>query len=411
MPEYTNRRITNVENDRGLLLFKRLNHVKVVSDFIRELNNAIDQGYKSIDIDFRSVSNQFFPCAIVPISGIIEELKSRNFEVEVLHHPLTRKMGIEQPETYSGDDSHIFNRVWKFDKTNYAMLGNDFIRGLTKEDQFSPNALTFIDWALNEVIDNVLNHSGKDCGLVMGQIHPSSKHISFCVFDSGMGMKASFLAGGLYKPRTQADAISMAIQEGVTSDKSKGQGNGLFGLHSLVKQGDGRLNITSGYGGYSYQNNNCRTYDNLPSFRKLNRFTTIDFIIDYAADYSVENVLQFNGKPYKPTCLRIEKMEDERGNIPFKIRELGDGTGTRSAAIRIKNQIMNILSEEPRNIILDFEGIGTISSSYSDELIAKLLVDLGLFQFNQLIRIRNLNETQQTILQRSVIQRIIDNYK
>ena len=49
-----------------------------------------------------------------------------------------------------------------------------------------------------------------------------------------------------------------------------------------------------------------------------------------------------------------------------------------------------------------------MSSSFADELIAKLLLELGLFQFNNLIKLRGLDVEQQNILQRSVIQRLVD---
>lgn len=49
-----------------------------------------------------------------------------------------------------------------------------------------------------------------------------------------------------------------------------------------------------------------------------------------------------------------------------------------------------------------------MSSSFADELIAKLLLELGLFQFNNLIKLRGLDMEQQNILQRSMIQRLVD---
>ena len=61
--------------------------------------------------------------------------------------------------------------------------------------------------------------------------------------------------------------------------------------------------------------------------------------------------------------------------------------------------------------ILDFEGVSLVTSSFIDELVAKLLVDLGLFQFNQRIKLANMTSLLQQTLQKSVIQRIIEEYK
>lgn len=404
------RKIINVENKKNIVKVYNLNHIKVVSDFIRILNTIFEQGYEDIIIDFSEVKNGQYPCAIVPISGLIEEMRNQGVKIKVSDNPQTEAMGVAHPLFYEKGEKSIFSRVWKFDKTNNPIIVEDFITELTKVDSFPKNVIVLTEWVLNEVIDNVINHSGKDGGYVMGQVHPSTKHITFCIFDNGIGIKESFIQGGLHSPKNQADAISLAIKEGVTSDKSKGQGNGLFGLHSMVSNGDGKLNIVSGSGSYCYYRNIPTFFKSFPILKNRDGCTTIDFMIDYSQDYYVENVLTFNGKPYKPINLRIENMEDDRGNILFKIKELGEGTGTRMSATRLKNQIMNILNEEPKNIVLDFSDIGVISSSYADELIAKLLLELGLFQFNQLIRLRHLNETQQTILQRSVIQRFVDVY-
>ena len=88
--------------------------------------------------------------------------------------------------------------------------------------------------------------------------------------------------------------------------------------------------------------------------------------------------------------------------------ERSEGTGTRDSAIRVKNEVINILSEEQKPIVLDFSGVAVISSSFADELLAKLFLRLGLFQFNNLIKIRGLDASQQNILQRSVLQRIME---
>ena len=81
------------------------------------------------------------------------------------------------------------------------------------------------------------------------------------------------------------------------------------------------------------------------------------------------------------------------------------------AAERIKNELLNILTEEVRPIILDFSGVTVISSSFADELIAKLLSKLGLYQFNKIFRLEGLNDSQQLLLHRSVLQRLAQEYQ
>ena len=404
-------KILNIQYENKLFKFKFLNHPKVVTDFISILNQEIANGTNNIALDFAQVSKQYFPSVIVPIVGIIDSLEKEGIRVEIQNWAHLGNRNIFKPILFSSkEDNPLLNIVWRFNDSNIYSLNDSIFEELEKLDVFPKGVLPLASWSLNEVMDNVLNHSGASEGFVMAQLHRKTKHIAFCVYDTGIGIMNSFRNGGLYSPHSQVEAIMLSIQEGVTSNRNKGQGNGLFGLHSLSKQGDGRLIITSGDSSYFYIGNSPKTYSKLSSYKNTNEHTGIDFLIDYSKEMDVEEVLTFRSLKYKPTNLRLENMEDERGNILIKVKEIVEGTGTRSAALKLKNRIMNILNENPQNIILDFENVNVISSSYADELIAKLLIELGLFQFNQLIRLRNLNSDMQTILQRSVIQRIIDSF-
>lgn len=69
---------------------------------------------------------------------------------------------------------------------------------------------------------------------------------------------------------------------------------------------------------------------------------------------------------------------------------------------------MNILEKKPQKIIIDFFGTNVISSSYADELIARLFVTLGLFQFMELISLKNLDYSKQVIIQKAIYQRVQD---
>ena len=74
---------------------------------------------------------------------------------------------------------------------------------------------------------------------------------------------------------------------------------------------------------------------------------------------------------------------------------MAEGTGTRESALRLKNQIINSIKEQNKCAIIDFEGINVVSSSFIDELIAKLFIDLGLFQFNRRISLRGMSPLLQ----------------
>lgn len=279
---------------------------------------------------------------------------------------------------------------------------------LRKEDRFPEGTITSLMWSLNEVMDNVLIHSNSEYGYVMGQIHKSTKKIAFTVCDYGRGIFNSLRESQLHKPKTAIDAITLAIQEEVTRDSNVGQGNGLFGLHSIISQGNGTLEIVSSGASYKTMGGKTSTHNYLPRRSSNTPGTIVDFQINYGNDISLDNALKFRGKDYTITNLYIENFDDDKGHNFYSVKDHSGGTGTRESALRIKNEIMNLIKESRKPVILDFKEVAVVSSSFADELIAKLLLELGLFQFNNLIILRGMNTQEQNILQRSVIQRLLD---
>src|SRR5207302_835688 len=73
----------------------------------------------------------------------------------------------------------------------------------------------------------------------------ASGFIYASIADSGIGIYKS-LRESVFAPKSEIDAITLAIREGVTRDSGVGQGNGLWGLARLVEQNGGSLTITSG---------------------------------------------------------------------------------------------------------------------------------------------------------------------
>lgn len=394
-------------NDK--IWFYKLNHHMVISKFLKGIRRAICEGIKNFYLDLSQVDAQVFPNVAVPLSAILAYYTSQGIQFNYINMPkFIDNMNLPTPKTYTKGEP-ILNKVWEFASEDVGNIVDTYIEQLSFQDNYPKGFLAATEWALNEVMDNVIQHSNVSTGYVMGQVHPTTQHVAFTVFDMGQGIFNSFKNSN-HSPRNAVDAITLALQESVTRDKKIGQGNGLFGLSSLMKQGDSRLKITSGRGYYSYMYGESKTYDKCPIISEDISMTTIDFMLDYSNNISIENALIFNGQIYTPISLRIENMENIDGNIRILIKEESNGTGTRQAAMRIKNKILNILSEEPKNIILDFSGVSVISSSYADELLAKLFCNLGLFQFNRIIQIEGLTEEQQLILQRSVIQRIIEDF-
>lgn len=402
------RKKNDVTQQDAIISAKGLKRPKAVSEFLHGLNAAINKGYKEIILDFKDGS--YFPNAVTPIAGIIQYYtvnKNITFKLKQTNVKAVNQTNMLNPRIYD-EQQNILGKVWKFDSFRKAEeMVDAYMVELKKSDRFPEGTIKALQWSLNEVMDNVINHSNVGFGYVMGQIHTSSKRIAFTVFDVGQGILKSF-EGSEHHPKDSIDAITLAIKEAVTSDKDKGQGNGLFGLHSIIKQGNGNLVITSGQGCFMYIDGESRTYHGIPQISKDAPATIVDFQLDYSSDVRLDKALLINGKEYKIVDWQYENMLDDEERVVYSIKDHSEGTGTRDAAKRTQNEIMNILSNKPKKLILDFSGVPVISSSFADELIAKLILELGIFHFNNLITLRGMDYTNQNILQRSVIQRLIE---
>lgn len=399
-----------VRRDSTIIIYD-LKRNKAVGDFLRVLKEGINRGYTRFSLCIPE-SIAFFPNVVTPIVGMIEYYRDR-YSIEFNYSEGHSGINIESlfsSQDYDERSYSILNKVWRFSSSiQVAHLVDDFVSELRKGAVFQKSVLNSIEWSLNEVMDNVLQHSDAGTGYVMGQLHSINEQVAFTVYDCGRGMYNSF-KGSEHHPRNDIDAITLAIRESVTRDKSIGQGNGLFGLHSIVQQGAGRLRITSGRGAYMYNNGNVTTFESIPTIDRERASTTVEFQLKYSSDVSLDKALKFHGVPYQLTNLWLENLENELGEVRYVIKDHAEGTGTRPSAVRVRNEILNIIQETPKQVVIDFSGVAVISSSFADELIAKLLTQLGLYQFNQIIRLTGLDFSQQNILHRSVVQRMLEDY-
>ncbi len=91
------------------------------------------------------------------------------------------------------------------------------------------------EWSINEITDNVLVHTQSNIGgLVQAStLQKTQKRVEFVVADAGAGIPQT-LKNSHPEINSDADALDQAIREGVTRDKSLGQGNGLYGSYTMM---------------------------------------------------------------------------------------------------------------------------------------------------------------------------------
>ncbi|MDR2849929.1 MAG: STAS-like domain-containing protein, partial [Verrucomicrobiota bacterium] len=301
---------------------------------------------------------------------------------------------------------HTFlDRVWAFsDFEQVGQLVNGLVNDLEARTQFKDGVLGGIEWCLNEVMDNVLRHSAParpPLGYVIAQVHRS--RVAICVSDVGQGLLNS-LATFARKPKDDGEAIRLSVREGVTRDAAAGQGNGLWGLHNIVRDNGGLLTITSGSCSVTWTPDDCQAYGPHLFADRANRGTTVDFQINAQRRISWKNVL--NG--HVPLRRNLDIREDEYDCQRFLIKDQPGRTSTRLAGQHLFNRILNTCVDTSQRVTLDFSDVQMVASSYADEVVGKLAVKLGFTDFNQRILLRNMNETVEVIINQAVEKRIAE---
>ena len=299
-----------------------------------------------------------------------------------------------------------FGRVWRFDKNTdeQGIIVNAMVLALTKSARLAKGIKQGFEWCLNEVMDNVLNHScphGQASGYVMVQYLEDENRLKACVFDTGIGLFASF-AGSRFSPVDSAEAIRLAVQRNVTN--GNGQGNGLWGLHELVKLGrSGRLHIRTGNAEYLFEPSTGR--ENVRGCEPLSGYegtTLVDFQIVCSDAASMEDVF---GGPMYSADLWQERRELSDGAIDIRVTEVVPSFGSRQSAGEVRRLVENIIDADGKRVVVDFTGIETCSSSFVDELIGKLLERYGFAGFSERIGIRGLQGFTATLVEHSIGQR------
>ena len=371
---------------------------------------AIRSSQEPLEVEL--VNSDFCPNRVVPILAMLDVFRSsKKGQVTV---SVSLETGEQALLGFNGGNMRLdesiqrpFGRVWRFDNGDELnLIVNAVELELNKTVHLAKGVKLCFTWCLNEVMDNVLNHSaavGNVPGYVMVQYVSDEKLLKVCVFDMGIGLKASF-EGSKYSPKTDEEAIQLAVQENVTS--GKGQGNGLYGLKRLVGQSPmGKLHIKSGSGEYLYNpQNNVESARQCSPLVGVSGSTMVDFQIVCDGELSFERA--FPGSQGQ-VDLWIESNETESGAVRVKVLDIVNGCGTRESGKEVRTVIENLVEADKRKVVIDFEGVETCSSAFVDEIVGKLLEKYGFSAFIQMISMTNVHGVVALLLNHSVRQRLI----
>jgi anti-sigma regulatory factor (Ser/Thr protein kinase) len=379
--------------------------------FSQILHAVQKRGYSSAILDFTNVTLVFETFMVPAIALCRNEMAEMKFSIRSSSPERVRSLfhnsnwnyllnPVEYDESTFAGTQHLPAQSYRTGEEQKGLVDRmmDVILGSLVLQRKN---LAALEWSINEITDNVLNHSqSRFGGVIQASTFSQTNSVEFVVADAGIGIPRSL---GIKDDR---QALARAIQEGVTRDKKNNQGNGLYGSYRVAAISGGRFEIHSGKATLLSQG-----VDKVKTSEQLNRVfhgTSVSSKIVCSNESLIEQALVFKGQIYHPSNDYLEahyELGDERQYV-FLLKKEAPGFGTREAGRIVGIKLANLLlSDQEYNIVLDFSDIGIISSSFADEAIAKPYVQLGPTAFISRVNFRNIDRTIRALIDRAILLR------
>jgi hypothetical protein len=374
------------------------------------------KGYEDIKIDLSGLGSAYAG-PILALGADVARMRDSGVDVEFLF-PTDEKLwrlfrnagwlkllspSAEAPPS-SRSDRHVPVVSFRtgseqFDAANRmidAVLAS--LPGLTRHD------LGALEWAINEVSDNVLAHAESPVGgLVQLSAFAEQRRVELTVADAGIGIPET-LRQAWPELFPDSRALEKAVQEGVTRSKAIGRGNGLFGTLEIARVSKGYIHIHSGYGRLHCEDDRLALDDDKIPFHG----TLVVVSLDCADPGALGRALRFDGEQHEPLDLVDMRFATDEGDIQFVISRDSPSIGSREAGEAFRTKIENLLEMRPdARLVLDFTGTAIVSSSFADEVVGKLFAKLGPLGFMSRVVLKGVSPTVRGLLDRALMQRTL----
>lgn len=90
----------------------------------------------------------------------------------------------------------------------------------------------------------------------------------------------------------------------------------------------------------------------------------------------------------------------------LKLDKYGNNLGTRILGIEVKKEFDMLLSKTNEIVIVDFNNIQIVTSSFADELIGRNIQEYGLSEFKNRTKFINTNNNIKAVIKKSILDRM-----
>ena len=355
----------------------------------KKVERAIKEGVSTIKLRAKSGATDCYPNVCVPLAGVIDYYRS-NCGIEFVpaqswkSTPILAHSGTIVPYEFDkvSPPNSFLNKVWKFSSETHFEIVSGIVESLRRSGIMGKGVLLGFELALNEVTDNILQHSvskedkSEPVGFVMVQHHKNTGRIVAAVFDAGQGIVASLREGGM-PIHSEEEGLQKAMMRGITS--GNGAGNGLWMMERIVLASSGSFDLVSDGARHSLRNSipsrPRSTSSNAGKFK--DGTTLVDFQISCEDDILLDEALES-----RKTDLWLEDhYAGNNQDVIVTVRDEARGCGSRLEGKYFSNVVLNLCGATSGKCILDFTSISIVSASFADQLISDLVDELTFLGF------------------------------
>jgi len=278
-----------------------------------------------------------------------------------------------------------------------ALIVNDICDLITHHFDNVRAIIPAFEWTINEIIDNIINHASiKSPAAVCAQYREDKNRLEIGIVDCGRGIKASLDESFTLKDHRHA--LTEALKRGVTRNSDVGQGNGLAGSKEIILNNKGSFCLWSGDAKYQIDNG-----IDLSASTKCNMQGTAIFLsldVNKPVDLSTTFIGRSGWSYIDAECERIV----EQGGI--KVLDECRDTATRETAKRFRRKILAMLPDMDVKLYIDFLGVRRATSSFLDELLGRLILEIGIDEFPDKIGVVNADNSLMDMANVVIKQRL-----
>jgi anti-sigma regulatory factor (Ser/Thr protein kinase) len=410
-----------VDRSSNTIRFGRRVNDKALRDFVPTVYEAVERGFRSIVLDF-SRSELAYADAVLPIICLVDHRRGRgdSFDVVLPEGVYLRQLFLNtnwahfmdpsHPKVDLAHPQHVPARRYVTHAEQQDAV-HDVLDVVLRNMDLGRDLIRALEWSINEITDNVLNHAQSPAGgLVQLNSFREEHRIQFVVADAGRGIPSAMRAA--FPQLRDVHAISEAVKAGVTSIPDSGQGNGLAGALRIASYANGSLKISSGqaqlnvFREVNSSQYRTKTTETPRGFRFPG--TTVMMELSTNHEFDIREALELGTSGAELIDVVELKYTSDAGDLVIKICDESPGTGSRQAGAELRRKCNNLLSADPeKRLILDWTGVPLISSSFADEAIGKLFVELGPTGFSSRVSHSGAEPLVRSLLDRAVMQRVV----